>query len=241
MYRIHYNMKKTITYIIIFLGIIVIVFQLHIYYIKKNKNVTVSNNTQLSDISTFSSEKVPNYIYENMIGKSIPFEYKNSININTLSYLKISYIGFDNRPHIGEIIVNSELANDILNIFKELYELKYPIEKIKLIDEYDGNDELSMSDNNTSCFCYRTISSTSKLSNHANGTAIDINPLYNPFVSNNTISPVSATLYANRNIDCKYQIKKNDVLYQIFTNHGWSWGGDWSKSKDYQHFEKKTY
>lgn len=73
------------------------------------------------------------------------------------------------------------------------------------------------------------------------GTAIDINPLYNPYVTNNGISPVSGTLYADRNIDCKYQINQNDALYKIFINHGWSWGGNWSKSKDYQHFEKKIF
>jgi len=110
---------------------------------------------------------IPNYIYDNMLGKSIPFEYKDKIDISTLSYLQVSYFGFDNESHIGEIIVNRKIANDVLAIFKELYDIKYPIEKIKLIDEYNANDELSMSDNNTSCFCYRVVSGTSRLSNHS--------------------------------------------------------------------------
>jgi len=102
-----------------------------------------------------------------MLGKSIPLEYKDVIDINKLSYLQISYYGFDEQSHIGEMIVNSKIANDVIEIFKKLYEEKYPIEKMKLIDEYNANDELSMSDNNTSCFCYRTISGTQKLSNHS--------------------------------------------------------------------------
>ena len=102
-----------------------------------------------------------------MLGKSIPFEYKDKIDISTLSYLQVSYFGFDNESHIGEIIVNRKIANDVLAIFKELYDIKYPIEKIKLIDEYNANDELSMSDNNTSCFCYRVISGKNILSNHS--------------------------------------------------------------------------
>lgn len=115
----------------------------------------------------FKSQEIPIEIYEKMLGKSIPLEYKENIDIKSLSYLKVSYFGFDNKTHIGEIIVNAKLADEVLEIFKELYEIKYPIEKIKLIDEYDANDELSMSDNNTSCFCYRLVSGTNRFSNHA--------------------------------------------------------------------------
>jgi len=71
------------------------------------------------------------------------------------------------------------------------------------------------------------------------GTAIDINPLYNPYVANGTVSPASASIYADRSTHKKYQINKQDPLYEIFTNHGWSWGGNWSGKKDYQHFEKQ--
>lgn len=102
-----------------------------------------------------------------MLGNSIPFEYSDKIDISSLSYLQVSYIGFDNKTYIGELIVNSKISNDILEIFKELYDIKYPIEKIKLIDEYNADDELSMADNNTSCFCYRTIAGKNVISNHS--------------------------------------------------------------------------
>lgn len=134
----------------------------------KNTNTIYSNIVTEEQKIVFSVQKIPNHIYEKMLGKSIPLKYKDSIDINSLSYLQISYFGFDNKSHIGEMIVNSKIADEVLQIFKELYEIKYPIEKIKLIDEYDANDELSMSDNNTSSFCYRSVSGTGKLSNHAN-------------------------------------------------------------------------
>lgn len=70
------------------------------------------------------------------------------------------------------------------------------------------------------------------------GTAIDINPLYNPYVSNGIISPVSASIYANRDSNYKYKITKDDPIYKLFIKHGWSWGGNWLNKKDYQHFEK---
>lgn len=203
-----------------------------------NKFENVYTTPIIKNEAVFRAQEIPNYVYENMLEKSIPIECKDIIDISTLSYLQISYIGFDNKAHVGEMIVNKEIADEILDIFKELYEIKYKIEKIRLIDEYDANDELSMADNNTSCFCYRLISGTDKISNHAKGRAIDVNPLYNPYVSKEKISPVSATLYADRSINQEYQVNENDSLYKIFVKYGWSWGGNWTSKKDYQHFEK---
>lgn len=72
------------------------------------------------------------------------------------------------------------------------------------------------------------------------GCAIDINPLYNPYVTKTSTTPVNGAKYADRSIENKHKIDKNDALYKIFIKHGWSWGGNWSSSKDYQHFEKKV-
>lgn len=226
-------MSKLITFLILFSGITLL-------------NSEFSVPDEANDIfcimpennSIFSYGNIPEDIYKNMLGNSIPLKYEKNVNTNSLSFLKISYYGFDGLPHVGEMIVNSKIAEDVLDIFKELFEIKYPIEKIKLIDEYGADDELSMSDNNTSCFCYRVISNSTVLSKHAKGLAIDINPLYNPYVVKGAISPVSGSVYANRNLNNKYQISKNDTIYNIFKKHGWSWGGDWPDRKDYQHFEK---
>ena len=100
-----------------------------------------------------------------------------------------------------------------------------------------------MEANNTSCFNYRYVDGTTKLSNHSYGTAIDINPLYNPYVkeySDGTIKilPSAATAYADRSIIDDYMIDHNDYAYLVFTSYGFSWGGDWNSVKDYQHFEK---
>ena len=71
-----------------------------------------------------------------------------------------------------------------------------------------------------------------------NGTAIDINPLYNPYVTKECISPEAGIKYADRSINQEYQVNESDALYKIFIKHGWSWGGNWTNKKDYQHFEK---
>lgn len=124
-------------------------------YESTNENLTLSSD--INDGPIFISEEIPDNIYEKMLGNSIPFESIEKVDRNSLSYLQLSHFGFDGQIHVGEMIVNKKLANEILEIFKEIYSIKYPIEKIKLIDEYMADDEKSMSDNNTSCFCYRTI------------------------------------------------------------------------------------
>ena len=210
---------------------------------KQNSNTSSTNNSEKKKSvkeATFTSNKIPDNILKKMIGNSIPTDSKDKVNINNLSYLKISYLGFDNKTHIGEMIVHKKLAQEVLDIFKEVYEKKYPIEKIRLIDDYGADDEKSMSDNNTSAFCYRVVANTKTLSNHSKGTAIDINPLYNPYVVGNYISPNSGKKYVNRNLKVKGMIKKGDDLYNAFIKRGWTWGGSWSSKKDYQHFEKKV-
>lgn len=184
----------------------------------------------------FDQSIVPDDIYNKMIGKSIP--NKDAVDINSLAYLKITYYGFDDKSHIGEMIVNKDVSNEVLDIFKELYEKKYPIEKIRLIDEYDARDDLSMKDNNTSAFCYREIAGSTVLSNHSKGLAIDINPLINPMVKNNVVSPKEGEKYVDREGKTKGMITKGDACYEAFTKRGWTWGGDWDTLKDYQHFEK---
>lgn len=230
-------MRKFIVFILVFSGLSFISQEVTEPIVMSDSAVFSEEGKAIEE-PVFISQEIPNNIYEKMIGRSIPIEYKSKVNRNSLSYLKITYIGFDGEEHIGEMITSARLANEVLDIFKELYKIRYPIERISLIDEYEANDELSMSNNNTSCFCYRVINGGKSLSNHALGTAIDINPLYNPYVKNSFVSPASSTAYSDREIEFEHKISKNDEIYDIFISRGWTWGGDWKSPKDYQHFEK---
>lgn len=202
----------------------------------KENDLSKSNNN-LTTKEVFTSSEITNSVLKRMIGNSIPD--RDKVDIRKLSYLKITYWGFDEKTHVGEMIVNKDIAQEVLDIFKEVYHKKYAIEKIRLIDEYEANDEKSMEDNNTSAFCYRTIANTNRLSNHSFGKAIDINPLYNPYIVGKYISPNKSKKYIDRNIVRKGTIKKGDDLYNAFIKRGWTWGGNWRGKKDYQHFEKK--
>ncbi|MDE5823562.1 MAG: M15 family metallopeptidase, partial [Lachnospiraceae bacterium] len=119
-------------------------------------------------------------IKERITGKSYPdTEESLQISYEDLAYVHVLHYDFQAQVQEGELICNQSIAQDLVDIFHELYESQYPIEKIRLIDEYDADDEASMADNNTSCFNYRTVPGRTKLSNHSYGCAIDINPLYN--------------------------------------------------------------
>lgn len=170
------------------------------------------------------------------------------ITYEDLRYVHILHYDFTGNPVEGELICNQAIAQDFVEIFYELYQNEYQIEKIHLIDEYNGDDTASMEDNNTSCFNYRVVAGSTSLSKHAMGLAIDINPLYNPYITyekDNTgkitkenISPVSATAYADRKTSFPYKIDENDLCYKLFVEHGFTWGGNWNSCKDYQHFQK---
>lgn len=160
-----------------------------------------------------------------------------------LRYVSVLYYNFKGIERIGELICNQDIAQDIVEIFYELYRSEYQIEQIRLIDEYSGDDTLSMLDNNTSCFNYRVVDGTANLSKHALGLAIDINPFYNPYVVYNNdgttyISPQGSETYADRSKDFAYKIDENDLCFKLFKEHGFIWGGDWNSCKDYQHFQK---
>lgn len=187
----------------------------------------------------FSSFAIDDAVLNRISGTSYPEDCP--IPLSRLRYIRVLHIGFDGEAHIGELIVNQTIETPILEIFRQLYEAGYPIEKMLLIDTYGGNDEASMTDNNTSCFNYRTITGSSKMSSHSQGLAIDINPLYNPYVKTKDdhvlCQPAAAEAYIDRSGDFSYKIVRGDLCYELFSAYGFQWGGDWTSVQDYQHFE----
>lgn len=205
---------------------------------------------ELATTKTLASEQIHSLFYAGPVNDDILARINGSsytenpnIQLSELSYLKMLYYGFDGNTYVGEMIVNRKIESDVLEIFKTLYENKYPIEKMVLIDDYHADDSLSMEDNNTSAFNYRTISGSDRLSNHSYGMAIDLNPKYNPYVKTAAdgsivCQPESGREYADRSRDFAYKIDENDLACRLFTEAGFTWGGNWNSVKDYQHFEK---
>ena len=199
----------------------------------------VRGYTQEEILKCFTSVEISDGIFARMQGRT--FKKNCTTKRADLRYIRVLHCGFDGKTHIGELVVNKKILKDILYIFKKLYLNDYPIEKMKLADDYNADDDASMADNNTSSFNFRVVEGTQKLSNHAYGLAVDINPLYNPYVliknGKKKIEPPDAKKYADRKLDCPYYIKKGDLLWKLFHERGFTWGGSW-RSPDYQHFSK---
>lgn len=212
-----------------------------------NGNTLLEQRTVLAN--GFYYEPLSDNLRRYITGISYPADngaegtFNPEITLDELRYMHIMHYDFDGNPTEGELICNESIAQDLVEIFYELYRNEYHLERVRLIDEYDGDDIASMEDNNTSCFNYRVIAGTSAMSQHALGLAIDINPLYNPYVSyeqNGTeiVSPASASAYADRNLGFPYKIDESDLCYKLFIQHGFTWGGYFNSVKDYQHFQK---
>lgn len=161
---------------------------------------------------------------------------------SNLRYLKLLHRNKDGKTQRGEMICNKAISTDLVQIFRKLYEADYVIERMVLIDEYDAVDEQSMEANNSSCFNFRFVSGTKKVSKHGKGLAVDINPLYNPCYNtrNGKTEPASGKRYVKNRTKKTNEmiIDKQDLCYKLFIAHGFRWGGNWRTKKDYQHFEK---
>lgn len=190
---------------------------------------------------SFEILRIDDKIFSQINGKS----YKKDcpLPVESLCYLRVLHKNLDGKTLDGELICNVEIAEDLIDIFKKLYAANYPIEKISLIDNYDANDELSMRDNNSSCFNFRFVSYTKKISLHGYGMAVDINPLYNPYIKMvngvQSVEPANGTPYVDRTKNFPYKIVEDDICVKLFAEHNFYWGGNcWDDAKDYQHFFK---
>ncbi|MCQ2911498.1 MAG: M15 family metallopeptidase [Clostridia bacterium] len=232
---------KAIIWLIVGLELLLVMFILFSKFLtneKVNLDLDEEEQEELNNIimPTFTKSDITDEIYRTIY--NVSFIENNDITIEDLSYLEVTYYDLDGNKHIGDMIVNNKVADEVLLIFKELYDIRYPINKISLVDNYRAVDEDSMRDNNSSAFNYRAVSGTNTLSKHALGLAIDINPLYNPCVTNGTASIKESEKYINRKNYSLGMIQEDDDCVKIFKKYGWTWGGDWINPKDYQHFEK---
>ena len=202
--------------------------------------VPESTITSNGEESFFKDIEIPDTIFELMKGKS--FKADCTVPRSELRYLLCLHRDINGQAIVGEMVVNKSISSKVLNILHELYKAKYPIEKMRLVDYWNADDEMSMRDNNSSSFNFRFISHTTTVSKHGKGLAIDINTLYNPYHKiledgTEVIEPATGAPYLDRSKSFPYKIEKGDLCYRLFTENGFEWGGDWTTRKDYQHFE----
>ena len=188
----------------------------------------------------FQINEVPSHIKQSMTDKEI-WQEQCPVKFEQLNLLTMKYCDFDQNIQIGQMIVHQAIAKNTIAIFNELFNIKFPIANMNLIDHYNGNDELSMADNNSSSFNYRKIANSNQYSMHAYGLAIDINPIQNPYIQifreNLSVSvlPKLGVDYLNRN---NQRLGMVEPIVGIFKKLGLTvWGGDWNDPLDYHHFQ----
>ncbi len=191
-----------------------------------------------SHISTITSEIKTRMVKGKSYRAGCPVGFEN------LRYVTFMYKNFNRKDKIGELIVHKDIADEVVKIFEALYDADYPINQMRLVSDFGGNDWQSIEADNTSAFNCRNATGSKKWSKHSYGRAIDINPIENPYVfRSGYISHKASLSYKNRihvkdtSID-KAVLLPEDEAVKIFKKYGWQWGGEFNGEKDYQHFQK---
>ncbi len=162
------------------------------------------------------------------------------VDLTDLRHLRLSHIGFDGRRHLGEMVVAARYARDVVRVFERLYDARWPIRRMRLVDTYGGADAASMAADNTSAYNCRRVGGSTSWSAHAYGAAIDFNPVENPYLTAGSIAPPAGRRFAgvDRSSNAPPRpgvIRADDVVVRAFAAIGWEWGGSWAEP-DYQHF-----
>ena len=182
-----------------------------------------------------SIERIDAELRERMTGNS--WHRGCPVPLRNLRLLTVRHWNFEGEPKTGFVVVHADASRDILGVMRKLYELRFAIRRMRLVDAYGSNDRRSMRADNTSAFNCREIAGRPGVwSQHAYGRAIDVNPVENPYVSGGYVSPPAGAPYADRHPHRKGMINARGKVVKTFADAGWGWGGTWSGERDYQHF-----
>lgn len=160
------------------------------------------------------------------------------VTVDELRYLTMTHHGFDQELHTGEMIVNTSVAEDVVDVFRALFDAGFPIEQMRVTTLEEIDDPPTGDFNETGSFVCRPAVGSTSWSAHAYGLAIDVNPFHNPYVKDDLVIPELASAYADRDNARVGMIFPGDVVTQAFADIGWKWGGEWNTLKDWMHFSQ---
>jgi len=211
---------------------------------KKNIILTLLLTTTLFAQYNYQIQEITPEVKERML-KADSWRQGCPVPLENLRYLRMNHLNFEGKTVSGELIVHKKVADEVVLIFSELYEIGYPVKQMRLVADFAANDWQSIEADNTSAFnCRPMTGKKKKWSKHAYGKAIDINPIENPYINKKGYISHKASwkykkrVHKNDTPADKALLLKNDKATKIFEKYGWKWGGDWRTIKDYQHFSK---
>ncbi|MFS0704345.1 M15 family metallopeptidase [Cellulomonas sp. 179-A 9B4 NHS] len=155
--------------------------------------------------------------------------------LGELRYLTVTHDNMAGAVVTGELVVHADVADGLVEVFRTLFDARFPIASMRLVDDFGADDDASMAADNTSAFNCRAVTGGTGWSEHSYGRAIDVNPVENPYVRGATVLPPAGAAFVDRHAAPRV-ILDGDVVVQAFAAHGWQWGGHWTSPKDHQHF-----
>ncbi len=155
--------------------------------------------------------------------------------LSALRYLTLTFRGFDGRAHTGELVVRQDAVGRVTAAFRRLFALGFPIEEMRLPGTKDMNEKPTGDGNDTASFVCRPARGQTRFSAHAYGLAIDVNPFQNPYVKGELVLPELASAYRDRSWHRDGMFLRGSAAVRAFTDNGFTWGGTFSRPKDYQH------
>jgi hypothetical protein len=159
------------------------------------------------------------------------------VGLDDLRFVTMSYWGFDQTAHTGQMVLHRSYADAVVRVFRYLFAVRFPIQRMQLVDDFGADDAASMAADNTSAYnCRGVEGSPGVWSQHSYGWAVDINPVQNPWVRGTTVEPPAGLAYVDRSKQADGMIHSGDVVVDLFSSIGWTWGGTFRSAQDYQHF-----
>jgi D-alanyl-D-alanine carboxypeptidase-like protein len=159
------------------------------------------------------------------------------VGLTDLRLVTVRHVDFAGRTRTGRLVVHKDHAARVVATMRKLYDARFPIRRMRLIDAYGGSDFRSIEADNTSAFNCRRATGSSNWSEHAYGRAIDVNPIENPYVEGSRVYHAASRAYVARRPVRRGMAADGGQLVRAFDAIGWGWGGRWSGTvKDYQHF-----
>lgn len=155
---------------------------------------------------------------------------------NGLAWLRLAFWGFDAHRHTGELLVNAAAAEDLDQVFRRLWEARFPLEQVLIVRSIDEEAPPTGDGNGTGSFVCRATTGGTSFSQHAYGLAVDVNTFQNPYQKDGRVLPERASSYLDRDLVRPGMITADGPVVAAFREVGWFWGGTWSTLKDYQHF-----
>ena len=147
----------------------------------------------------------------------------------------VTYIDFEGISHKGYVVVHHSVARNIQQVFKKLYDARFRIQAMTPLAV--NTPGLTSERSATLAYNCRRVPVGVPYSQHAYGTAIDVNPLQNPEITaTGEIHPTTAVTFTDRTRYRMGLVHSGGVAVRALAAAGFQWGGNWHTSKDFMHY-----